>query len=445
KMSKSKGNTADPFELFDEYGADILRWYLLHVSPPWTPTRFDIEGLHEVDSKFYRTLKNVYYFFQLYANTDEIDPRGFEIPVEDRSRIDRWVLSRYNNLIDQVNTEMEKYDLTSAVRLIQTFVDEDLSNWYIRRSRRRFWADEKDTDKKSVYLTTYEILTGLTKLIAPFVPFLSEELYQLLADGKSVHLEDYPEADHELVDGHLEDKMGLVRELVTLGRSARESEELKVRQPIAQVLVDGRHEELISDLVPLMKEELNVKEVVFTDELGEYMEYSLKPNFQLVGPKLRDKVKVFASKLQELDASETAKALENGEEITVDLDGEEFTFSEEDVIINISNLEGFTVGMENNAFIILDTRLTPELKAEGYARELVSKVQQMRKANDYEMLDRIEIEYDSDEEIQSAVADFEDYIKDETLADRVEYVAGLEAGEEYDLNGHAAKIKVEKI
>ncbi|MFW6377948.1 MAG: isoleucine--tRNA ligase [Bacillota bacterium] len=445
KMSKSKGNTADPFELFDEYGADILRWYLLHVSPPWTPTRFDIEGLHEVDSKFYRTLKNVYYFFQLYANTDEIDPRGFEIPVEDRSRIDRWVLSRYNNLIDQVEAEMEKYDLTSAVRLIQTFVDEDLSNWYIRRSRRRFWADEKDTDKKSVYLTTYEILTGLTKLIAPFVPFLSEELYQLLADGKSVHLEDYPEADHELVDEHLEDKMGLVRELVTLGRSARETEELKVRQPISQALVDGRHEELISDLVPLMKEELNVKEVVFTDELGEYMEYNLKPNFQLVGPKLRGKVKVFASKLQELDASETAKALENGEEITVDLEGKEFTFTEEDVIINISNLEGFTVGMENNAFIILDTRLTPELKAEGYAREFVSKVQQMRKANDYEMLDRIEIEYDSDEEIQSAVADFEDYIKDETLADRIEYVMGLEKGEEYDLNGHAAKIKVEKI
>ncbi len=445
KMSKSKGNTADPFELFDEYGADILRWYLLHVSPPWTPTRFDIEGLHEVDSKFYRTLKNVYYFFQLYANTDEIDPRGFEIPVEDRSRIDRWVLSRYNNLIDQVEAEMEKYDLTSAVRLIQTFVDEDLSNWYIRRSRRRFWADEKDTDKKSVYLTTYEILTGLTKLIAPFVPFLSEELYQLLADGKSVHLEDYPEADNELVDEHLEDKMGLVRELVTLGRSARETEELKVRQPISQALVDGRHEELISDLVPLMKEELNVKEVVFTDELGEYMEYNLKPNFQLVGPKLRGKVKVFASKLQELDASETAKALENGEEITVDLEGKEFTFTEEDVIINISNLEGFTVGMENNAFIILDTRLTPELKAEGYAREFVSKVQQMRKANDYEMLDRIEIEYDSDEEIQSAVADFEDYIKDETLADRIEYVKGLEKGEEYDLNGHAAKIKVEKI
>ncbi|MFW5994060.1 MAG: isoleucine--tRNA ligase [Halanaerobiaceae bacterium] len=445
KMSKSKGNTADPFELFDEYGADILRWYLLHVSPPWTPTRFDIEGLHEVDSKFYRTLKNVYYFFQLYANTDEIDPRGFEIPVEDRSRIDRWVLSRYNNLIDQVEAEMEKYDLTSAVRLIQTFVDEDLSNWYIRRSRRRFWADEKDTDKKSVYLTTYEILTGLTKLIAPFVPFLSEELYQLLADGKSVHLEDYPEADHELVDEHLEDKMGLVRELVTLGRSARETEELKVRQPISQALVDGRHEELISDLVPLMKEELNVKEVVFTDELGEYMEYNLKPNFQLVGPKLRGKVKVFASKLQELDASETAKALENGEEITVDLEGKEFTFTEEDVIINISNLEGFTVGMENNAFIILDTRLTPELKAEGYAREFVSKVQQMRKANDYEMLDRIEIEYDSDEEIQSAVADFEDYIKDETLADRIEYVNGLETGEDYDLNGHAAKIKVEKI
>ncbi|MGM0420792.1 MAG: isoleucine--tRNA ligase [Bacillota bacterium] len=445
KMSKSKGNTVDPFDLFDEYGADILRWYLLHASPPWTPTRFDVEGLHEVDSKFYRTLKNVYYFFQLYANTDSIDPRKFDISVEDRSRIDRWILSRYHNLIESVTEEMENYDLTNAVRLIQSFVDEDLSNWYIRRSRRRFWADERDTDKKSVYKTTYEILTGISRLIAPFVPYLAEELYQLLTDGKSVHLEDYPIMVPSLVDSKLEEKMDLVRQLVTLGRAARESEELKVRQPISQVLVDARHQDLISELVPLIKEELNVKEVVFTDELNQYMEYDIKPNFQLVGPKLRDKVKVFAAELSKLDANKTALALEEGEEITVDLDGEEFTFSKEDVNINIRNKEGFTVGLENNVFIILDTRLTPELEAEGYAREFVSKVQQIRKAKDYEMLDRVNIEYSSDETIRSAVDDFMTYIKEETLADNVSYKEELNEGEAYDLNGHLTQIKVAKI
>ncbi len=442
KMSKSRGNTVDPFELFEEYGADVLRWYLLHVSPPWTPTKFDIEGLHEVDSKFYRTLKNVYYFFQLYANTDNIDPREFSVPVEERTRIDRWIISRYHNLVKQVKEEMDNYDLTSAVREIQDFVDEDLSNWFIRRSRRRFWAGDLDKDKKSVYLTTFEVLQGLARLIAPFVPFISEVLYERLADGKSVHLEDFPEAREELIDDKLEEKMGLVRELVTLGRAAREREEIKVRQPIPRVLIDGRNKELISDLVPLIKEELNVKEVEFTEELADYMAYEIKPNFQKVGPKLRDKVKVFAQELAKLDASVAAPKLEQGETLSVDLAGEEFSFTEEDVIINIKNLEGYAVGMNNNVFIILDTQLTTELKNEGLAREFISKVQQLRKSLDLNVTDRIEVRYDSEERVKEAVAAFADYIKEETLADELKETKDFKAAEEYDLNGHEALLEI---
>jgi len=442
KMSKSRGNTVDPFELFDEYGADVLRWYLLHVSPPWTPTKFDIEGLSEVDSKFYRTLKNVYHFFQLYANTDDIDPRDFTVPLAERSRIDRWIISRYHNLLKRVREEMDNYDLTGAVRAIQDFVDEDFSNWYIRRSRRRFWAGELDQDKKAVYLTTFEVLKGLSRLIAPFVPFIAEVLYEQLDSGESVHLEDYPAPQEDFIDEELEEQMGLVRDLVTLGRAAREKEELKVRQPIPRVLVDGRNQELVSDLVPLIKEELNVKQVEFTDELSDYMDYDIKPNFQLVGPRLRDKVKVFAGKLAEMDAGETAARLESGETLTVDLEGEEFSFTEEDVIINIQNLEGYVVGMDNNLFIILDTQLTPKLRNEGLAREFVSKVQQLRKARDFNVMDRIEISYQSDDEVAEAAAEFADYIKTETLADKITRVEELKDGEEYELNGHKARIAV---
>ena len=232
KMSKSRGNTVDPFEMFDEYGADVLRWYLLHVSPAWMPTRFDVEGLREVQSKFFGTIRNVYNFFTLYANTDQIDPREFFIPYEDRPELDKWILSKYNSLIEAVISEMEVYDLTRAVRKIQDFVNEDFSNWYIRRARRRFWDPELTDDKKAVYNTTYEVLVGVTKLAAPFAPFLMEEIYQKLTGELSVHLADYPTAKKELVEPLIEEKMDLVRDLVGLGRAARAECQIKVRQPL---------------------------------------------------------------------------------------------------------------------------------------------------------------------------------------------------------------------
>lgn len=444
KMSKSRGNTVDPFELFDEYGADTLRWYLLYVSPPWNPTRFDIDGLREVQSKFFGTVKNVYHFFTLYANTDNMDPREFFVPYHHRSELDRWILSKFNSLKAAVEEDLEVYDMTRAIRRMQDFINEDMSNWYIRRSRRRFWAAEPTDDKKAVYNTTYEILVGFAQMFAPFAPFLSEEIYRNLTGELSVHLSDYPTADRELIDPGLEETMDLVRSLVTLGRAARESARIKVRQPISEVLIDGKYEEKISHLIPLIQEELNVKEVVFAKSLHEFMDFQLKPNFRVAGPVLGSKIKLFARALAWLDASDAAPRLENGETLTIDLDGEPYEISKENVLITISAREGFNVAAENNLFVILDTTLTQELVDEGLARELVSRVQQMRKNNGYEVTDNIRIFLNADDAVSRAVEHFEDYIKTETLA--LELVMTSEDSlEEVNLNDHKTGIRLERI
>jgi len=444
KMSKSRGNTVDPFEMFDEYGADVLRWYLLYVSPAWMPTRFDVEGLREVQSKFFGTLRNVYNFFTLYANTDGIDPREFFIPYENRPELDKWILSKYNSLIEAVINEMEVYDLTRAVRKIQDFVNEDFSNWYIRRARRRFWEPELTDDKKAVYNTTYEVLVGVAKLAAPFAPFLTEEIYQKLTGDLSVHLADYPTAKKELIEPLVEEKMDLVRDLVGLGRAARAECQIKVRQPLQGVIVDGKYEPMIADLVPLLKEELNVKEVIFEKDLNKFMEFSLKPNFKVAGPVLGSKIKKLGQCLAELDASVVAPKLEAGESIQVEIDGETVEIVKDYVLITISAKEGFTVNMHNNLFVILDTTLNQELIDEGLAREFVSKVQQMRKNNGYEVLDNIRIFFHSDEEVIQAVQKHRDYIMQETLAVSIEIVSDEQMTKQ-NLNGHEAGIRIERI
>lgn len=444
KMSKSRGNTVDPFELFDKYGADALRWYLLYVSPVWTPTRFDEEGLKEVLSKFFGTLSNVYNFFVLYANTDQVDPRDFFVDYDKRPEIDKWILSKYNNLVKEVNAELAIFDLNRSVRKIQYFVNEDLSNWYIRRNRRRFWASELDDDKKAVYNTTYEVLEGLSRLIAPFASYISEEIYQKLTDKLSVHLADYPVADESLINEKIEERMDLVRDLVSLGRAAREKEQIKVRQPIQKILVDGKYEELISDLIPLIKEELNLKEVVFEKDLSKFMDYTLKPNFKFAGPILGSKIKSLGKALGKLNPSEIVPKLERGESLQLDLDGEEVDINKDYVLINISAKEGFMVQMENNLFVILDTTLTKELILEGLAREFVSKVQQMRKNEDFEVTDNINIFFDGDEKMAQAIEAFQEYIMQETLALSIKRVddPGLER---QNLNDHSTGIKVERV
>ncbi|WP_350344224.1 isoleucine--tRNA ligase [Proteinivorax tanatarense] len=444
KMSKSKGNTVNPFDLFDKYGADVLRWYLLYVSPAWTPTRFDIEGLKEVQSKFIGTLKNVYTFFTLYANTDNVNPKDFFVEYKERPELDKWIISKFNSLVQEVKSDMEIMELTRAVRKIQEFVNEDLSNWYIRRARRRFWASELTQDKKAVYNTTYEVLVGISKLVAPFVPYISEEVYKNLTGQTSVHLENYPQVDLNLIDKRVEERMDLVRDLVGLGRSARVQCKIKVRQPIQKMIIDGDHHDLISDLVPLMKEELNVKEVEFTQDVDKFMNYSLKPNFKVAGPKLGPKIKLLGPALAKVNAAEVIPKLRSGETISIDLGDESIEIDEELVMINISAKEGFTVEMENNLFTILDTTLTQELIDEGYAREFISKVQQMRKNSGFEVTDNINIYFNADDEVTSAIERFEEYIKSETLAVSLNKVCD-DSLEKQDVNDHSTGIKVEKV
>ena len=444
KMSKSKGNTVDPFALFDQYGADVLRWYLLYVSPPWVPTRFDVEGLKEVQSKFFGTIKNVYNFFVLYANTDEINPREFYIEPKDRAELDCWILSKFNRLKQEVEQDLAVFEVTKVVRNIQDFVNEDLSNWYIRRSRRRFWETGLTEDKKSVYNTTYEILVELSQMIAPFAPYLSEEMYRNLTGNLSVHLSTYPVCDETMLDTALEEKMDLVKNLVTLGRASREKVKIKVRQPIQKVLVDASYEEIMGDLVPLMKEELNVKEVVFSSDLQQYISYRLKPNLPVLGRLLGAKMRFFQKELAQLDAKEVVESLHLGKEVTMNLDGEPFTLSEEHVLITIDSKEGFDVESHAGLFIILDTQLTDELIEEGFVREFISRIQQMRKANDYEMMDHIRIFYTATETLTKAIKNHAEFIKSETLADELVCEA-KEGMKEETLNGEATSLFVERV
>ncbi len=443
KMSKSKGNVLDSFKLFDQYGADAVRWYMYYVSPAWTPTKFDEDGLKEVKSKFFGTLENVYNFLTLYANTDGIDFSSFKVDPAERPELDRWVLSKLNSLIKNVTEDLEVFDTTKAVRKIQEFVNEDLSNWYIRRSRRRFWATELTDDKKAVYNTTAEVLVAVAQLSAPFAPYITEMIYQNLTGEKSVHLSMYPEVREDLIDLKVEEKMDLVRDLVGLGRSARESVKIKVRQPISKVLIDGKHQAIIDNLVPLIQEELNVKEVMFETDLNQYMNFSLKPNFRVVGPMLGKQIGQFGKVLSSLDASIVAPQLESGEEISVDLGGQDFTVNKERVMVNIDAKEGFTVKMENNRFVILDTTLNEDLVNEGYAREFISRIQQIRKNNGYEMMDNIHIYYNSTDDFAKAVEMHKEYIMKETLALSLTDSADKEF-EAFKLNDHLTNIKLEK-
>ena len=319
-------------------------------------------------------------------------------------------------LVKNTTEYMDSYDHMKTVRVITDFVSEDLSNWYIRRARRRFYADEMDLDKKSVYATTYEILVGISKIIAPFAPFIADELYTKLTGEESVHLAYFPEADMSLVCEQTEERMDLVRTLVTLARGTREKERIKVRQPLSEILVSGQYEALIGDLVDLIKEELNVKEVVFDKELDKYMNFQLKPNFKVAGPELGKHIKSFGKELANLSPKEVSEKLDSDGFIMMELDGENVKIEKDFVDVKIEAKDGFAVAMENNVFTILDTKLSPELIAEGLARELVSKVQQLRKQNDFAMMDRINIYTAPDEDVKSAISKYEDYIKTETLA-----------------------------
>ena len=441
KMHKSKGNAVEPFTVIDKYGADAIRWYMLYTSPVWTPLRFDEDGIKEVQSKFFSTLKNTYTFFSMYANIDNIDPNTYEIDYSNIEEIDKWLISKYNKLVKKVTECMDDYDLTTAVRSIQNFVIEDLSNWYIRRNRRRFWSSKDDSSKLAVYKVTFDILVGVCKLIAPIAPFVSDEIFTKLTHLESVHLEDYPTYDENMIDEKIEARMDLVRDLISLGRNIREEVKIKVRQPLSEALIDSKNEELISDLTDLIKEELNVKTVKFITDTENYMNFTVKPNFKEVGKVFGPLMKEFQNKLEELSTGEISK-LSNGESVNMTIGDKEYEITSSMVDIRTNSKEGFDVGTDSSNFIILNTELTEELVMEGIARELISKVQNLRKQRDFDIADRITLYYDGDDSIDSAVSMFEDFIKNETLS--LDIVKKSSLPEEVDLNGHITYIDVEK-
>jgi len=441
KMHKSKGNAIEPFSTIEKYGADPVRWYMLQTSPVWTPLKFDEEGVKEVQSKFFNTLKNTYTFFQMYANTDKINPREFKVKYKDLEEIDKWLISKYNKLVKNVTEAMDEYDLNKAVRYVNSFVNEELSNWYIRRNRRRFWGSELDTSKKAVYQTTYEVLIGLCKLIAPIASFTAEEIYTNLTGEESVHLQDYPKYDKKLVDEKIEERMDLVRSLISLGRNAREEARIKVRQPINKVIIDKKVEGIITDLKVLINEELNVKEIEFTEDLKEYMTFEIKPNFKVCGPVFGSNIKLLVSSLSNLSQEEII-SLGNNNEVSIEVNNEKYTLTKEMVDIRINSKEGFNASNEGNNFIVLDTTLTKELINEGIARELISKVQQLRKNKDFEITDRITIYYEKNKEFEEAIENFIETIKNETLATEIK-TKDVNC-EKVDLNGIEVALDVEK-
>ena len=443
KMSKSTGNIIDPIKIMEEYGADTVRWYMLYASPVWTPLKFDVEGLKEVHSKFFNPLRNSYNFFAIYANADKItDINTCRVAYKDREDIDKWLLSKYNKLVKDVTEAYDEYDLNKVVKLITDFTSIDLSNWYIRRNRDRFWDNLMTISKKSVYMTTYEVLEGLSKLIAPIASYTAEEIYTNLTGNTSVHLSDFPVCNEALIDLKLEEKMDLVRDLISIGRNVREESKIKVRQPISEILLDKKKENVIGELTSLIKEELNVKEVIYTDDLSTYMNFMVKPNFKEVGKIFGKNIKEFSDKLLEL-SNEDINKLENNESIKMSIDNTTYDITKDMVDIRISSKEGFKAMVVGNNFVILNTTITKELENEGLARETISKVQQLRKTMNFDITDRINMYIDATSEYKENIKDYLDMIKDETLTINVYDKDGIE--DKVNINDYEVGFVLEKV
>ena len=440
KMSKSKGNIVSPFKTIETYGADTIRFYLPYTSPVWTPIKFDEEGLKEIYSKYINTFKNTYSFFEMYANADNIDPREYNIDVEKRDITDKWLISKLNKLIKEVTSAYEEYDLTKVTKAIIVFLNDDLSNWYIRSNRRRFWESELTESKKAVYLTTYEVLLALTKLTAPITPYISEEIYKCLTNKESVHLEDFPKYDDSLINESIEKQMDLIRDICSLGRFAREEAKIKVRQPISELILDSNDEKTIGNLQVIIKEELNVKNIIFIKDMDKYMEYIVKPNFREVGKLFGPKVNMFAETLKTLSHDEISKL--RNEEIEIVFDGSTIKVVPNMVDINVKVKEGYCSSNNGKTFVILNTELTDELILEGIARELIRKIQSMRKEMDLVITDRINVYYNGPEKLEETLLKYSDFIKNETLTRLITKDENLK--ECFDINDINVYLKIEK-
>ncbi|MBP7118272.1 MAG: isoleucine--tRNA ligase [Candidatus Cloacimonetes bacterium] len=443
KMSKSKGNSVDPIQLMHDFGADAIRWYLLEVSPPWVPTRFDVDGVREILSKFIGTLKNVYSFYATYANIDGFDAASYPQDHQHSAEIDRWIISRLHTLTANVREYTEVYEFTRSVRAIQDFVIDELSNWYVRRSRRRFWSFELTEDKIEAYRTLHYVLGEICKLIAPFVPHLAEELYQSLSGAESVHLTDYPVSDAGYIDKALEERMQSVIDVVSLGRTARGECQIKIRQPLGKIYVPANLRSALDSMAELVKEEVNIHEILYVQEDSDFVQYELKPQFKVMGPKFGARMKAIAAALQKVNGAEALKAFADKGSYTFDLDGQPVELLPEDLQVGILPREGYVFASTKDIFVALDTTLTDELIREGYARELINKIQYSRKEQGFQIMDRVEVFLQSDVEVLAAVNEYRDYILGETLCDAISFTQDADM-QSVDLNGKEILIKVQK-
>ncbi len=449
KMSKSKGNVVDPMEALNEYGADAIRWYFYVNSAPWLPNRFHGKAVTEGQRKFMGTLWNTYAFYVLYAEIDKFDSTKYKLEKDKLSVMDKWLLSKLNSLVLEVDSNLENYRITEAARALQAFV-EDLSNWYVRRCRERFWAKGMEQDKINAYMTLYTALNVVCRLSAPMIPFITEAVYQNIVRSvdsmapESIHLCDYPKADESYIDKELEASMDEVLDIVVLGRAARNAANIKNRQPVAKMYVKAENT-LDKFYVQIVEEELNVKSVEFTDEVESFVTYIFKPQLKTVGPRYGKLLGDIKQALAELDSHKALKELEADGVLKLDIKGEAVELSKEDVLIETAQGESFISESNSRVSVVLDIRLTPELINEGFIRELISKVQTMRKEAGFEVTDHIVLSQSGNEKIAAIIKANVEMIKSEVLADEIRTGETEGFTKEWNLNGEHVILSVSKV
>ena len=449
KMSKSKGNAVDPFDALQTYGADAIRWYFYTSSAPWLPSRFAGKTVVEGQRKFMGTLWNTYAFFVLYANIDNFDATKYSLEYEKLAVMDKWLLSRLESTVKAVDDNLENYRIPEAAKALQSFVD-DMSNWYVRRSRERFWAKGMEQDKINAYMTLYTALVTVAKAAAPMIPFMTEDIYQNLVKSidasapESIHLCDFPEVHENWIDPKMEEDMADLLEIVVMGRAARNTANIKNRQPIGTMYVKSEFQ-LSEFYKEIIEDELNVKEVVFKDDIADFISYSFKPQMRTVGPKYGKLLNKIKTVLSELDGNKAMAELKSTGELKLDIDGQEIVLLEEDLLIDMAQMEGYVSESDHTVTVVLDTNLTPELIEEGFVRELVSKIQTMRKEAGFEVMDKIRVYAKDNDKIVDIMKNHGDEIKSEVLAEDI--VTGETKGyeKEWNINSEKVTMAVERI
>ncbi|PJI08953.1 MULTISPECIES: isoleucine--tRNA ligase [Clostridium] len=445
KMSKHKGNVVDPFDVLDNQGADACRWHFYTASAPWLPTRFSQEDVAETQRKFLSTLWNVYSFYVLYAEIDKFNPNDYKDFVS-KNVMDKWIVSKLNTLIKDVENHLDNYGITGAALEIQDFVD-DLSNWYVRRNRSRYWVQDMTDDKIGAYVTLYNVLVTLSKVAAPFIPFMTEEIYQSLVLSinkdaeESVHLCKWPKYDESVIDKSLENEMELAIDIVKLGRSARNGANIKNRQPLCEMLVST--EALPNYYGDIIKDELNVKKVEFGADLSKYVDFEIKPNLPVLGKTYGKLIPKIRKEISSMDQMELAQTVKGGNSVKITVDGTEIELNSSNLLVTMQGLEGFAFAGHGEIGIVLETTITPELKEEGYLREILSKVQNIRKESNFEVADKIKLYVSKNEKLMNVVKKFENTIKKETLSTDIIYEENEKAST-YNINGEELNIFVEK-